>query len=483
MTLPTSTSSAPATAQAPKKPFFAITKKKVLKTVKIGLGISVLLAVASLARAIKDYVMLNKNSSELTELSHYETTLLKTNSLTKDIPQEAKTLSDVITTYQDILSEKTMSIEYFANLQKPYEHALQYILFPSMNIWKNRYSDAIDTSIIGQQYLEKNPYVDNNLISTWTDFFRDIGRNTQYNEINDITIGTISENENGSFTLPIDVSFSSSNKRSFLMLVDKLSITSNRGNISLINEFLYNLWEQLKQQQIALSGSMLSGDIAAAPVSGTIDDQIGKGMYERLYTTGNANFVTEEIVDKAVLQTVGCSENSQDFCYFKFREKFRSIPLLAYNLGFSGSNNALQLRAFLRYLPPVINVKQFSFEKKSAGVLSTSDQYVGKIRIEVFGRAISEKELGEIALAIGKKCFVADKAMSPDSAIQYLQENTKQFGDIARLSNEKSKDLADLSLLFTQIKVGYDKLPRYKKAVKLFELYRMLDDTGLCGTQ
>ena len=436
----------------------------------------IILTALSLGWSIRKYILLNKQSAELVEISHYNTQVLKGSPLTKDIPQEAKTIGDVITNYQDVISERNMSIEYFAKLQKPYEYLLQYILFPSMNIWKDRYTNTIDTTIIGQQYLLKNPYVDNNLIANRTDFFRDIGRNTQYNEINDISIGAIVEKENGSFTLPIDVSFSSSNKRSFLMLVDKLSTTSNRSNISLINEFLYNLWEQLKEEQGLLSGS------TAIAGTGTIDEQIGKGMYEWLYTTGNANFVTEATVDKAVLQTVGCTDSGQDFCYYKFREKFRTIPLLAYNLGFSGSNNALQLKAFLRYLPPVMNVKQFSFEKKSAGVLSASDQYVGKIRIEVFGRAISQAELDEIALTIGKKCFVSEKAITPDSAIQYLQENTKQFGDIARLSNEKSKDLADLSTLFQQIKIGYDTLPRYKKVVRLFELYRMLEDTGLCGT-
>jgi len=156
--------------------------------------------------------------------------------------------------------------------------------------------------------------------------------------------------------------------------------------------------------------------------------------------------------------------------------------LLAYTLGFPSNNNAGQLRSFLQYLPPVINVKQFSFEKQ-AGTLNTADQYKGTIQIDVFGRAIAQTELDEIAAILGKQCFVSDKPMSPESAIQYLQENTKQFGSIATLSNEKSKDLTDMSLLFTNIQEDYATLPRYKQAVKLFELYRMLDDAGLCGVK
>lgn len=198
--------------------------------------------------------------------------------------------------------------------------------------------------------------------------------------------------------------------------------------------------------------------------------------------TPEASFVTESIVDRAVLSTVGCTDNNLAFCYFKFREKFRSIPLLAYTLGFPGNSNAAQLKAFLQYLPPVINVKQFSFEKKS-GILGSADQYVGKIQIDVFGRAITQQELDEIAATLGKSCFATDMPMSPDTALTYLQENTKQFGSIATLSNEKSKDLTDLALIFTTTQKEYSSYPRYQQTTKLFELHRMLDDAGLCGVK
>ena len=340
-----------------KKMSFSVKKSTILNIARTFAVLAGLLAALYVGLAVNDYMTLNKKSSELTALSHYNVQPLKANGLTKDAVQNATDIKDLITMHQEALVEKEMSAQYFDKLQKPYTYFLQYLLFPSMNIWKDRYSDKIDTSIIGQEYLSKNPYIDNNLISHWTDFFRDIGKNTQYNEINDISIGTIQENINGSFTLPINVSFSSSNKRSFLMLVDKLSITSNRGNISLINEFLYNLWEQLKQDQ----STILSG-------SENLDQQIGKRLYGWVYATENADngaFVSESTVDKAVMQTVGCTDTNKEFCYFKFREKFRSIPLLAYSLGFPSNNNAGLLRSFLKYLPPVINVKQFSFEKKS----------------------------------------------------------------------------------------------------------------------
>ena len=244
------------TEATPAKKKFSFTMKKatalkLARTIAVLVG---LLAVILIGLGVSEFLVLNKKSNTLTALSNYNIQTIRTNPLTKDYVQNATDIKDIIAVHQEALSEKEISVQYFDKLQKPYTYFLQYILFPSMNIWKDSYSDKIDTTIVGQEYLQRNPYMDNNLISHWTDFFRDIGRNTQYNEINDISIGQLTENENGSFTLPIDVSFSSSNKRSFLMLVDKLSITSNRGNISLINEFMYNLWDQLKAtHSIALS--------------------------------------------------------------------------------------------------------------------------------------------------------------------------------------------------------------------------------------
>ncbi len=215
-----------------------------------------ILAVVAIGLATKDYMALNAQSSDLTSIGNYDIQVLRSSNLAKDAIANVADVKDLITFHQDAMTEKERSVNYFSDLQKPYKYFLQYILFPSMNIWKDRYGDKIDTTIIGQSYLQKNPYMDNNLIAHWTDFFRDIGKNTQYNEINDISIGTLSENINDSFTLPISLSFSSTNKRSFLMLVDKLSITSNRGNISLINEFLYNLWQEIDESKAAeLSGA------------------------------------------------------------------------------------------------------------------------------------------------------------------------------------------------------------------------------------
>jgi len=62
-----------------------------------------------------------------------------------------------------------------------------------------------------------------------------------------MTIGDFVEDENGFFSMPITVSFVANSKRAFLLLADKLSATSNKENISLINEFFYYLRGEIKK--------------------------------------------------------------------------------------------------------------------------------------------------------------------------------------------------------------------------------------------
>ena len=60
-------------------------------------------------------------------------------------------------------------------------------------------------------------------------------------------IGDFVEDSSGYFSMPITVSFTANSKRAFLLLVDKLSMTSNKENVSLINEFFYYLRGEIKK--------------------------------------------------------------------------------------------------------------------------------------------------------------------------------------------------------------------------------------------
>ena len=53
--------------------------------------------------------------------------------------------------------------------------------------------------------------------------------------------------EGDNFYIPIKVSYVAPSYRGFLLLIEKLSITSNQKNISLINELIYNIRQIIKE--------------------------------------------------------------------------------------------------------------------------------------------------------------------------------------------------------------------------------------------
>lgn len=124
---------------------------------------------------------------------------------------------------------------------------MQYIYLPSLNVWKEKYTNQIDINLMGIRFLEKNPFNDITLLQRRGDFFKNLGDNNESNDILDMQIGDFVEDEKGFFTMPISVSFVANSKRAFLLLADKLSITSNKENISLINEFFYYLRSEVKK--------------------------------------------------------------------------------------------------------------------------------------------------------------------------------------------------------------------------------------------
>lgn len=283
------------------------------------------------------------------------------------------------------------------------------------------------------------------------------------NDIESINVWAVSEWQNWTFSIPIDVSFSADTKRSFLLLIDKISITSNKENVSLINNFFFNLRDVLKKKN---------------PTD--TDGDIGKKLYEWVFDKNANNFQTRNTylngsdIEEAIWRTANCEQTAKRAeCYFAFREKMRSIPPLAYTLWIENSNKEREFRSFLQNLPPMINVKSFVFQKQNDG------SYDGQISMEAYGKSMSEAELNQIASYLGSKC-ANGLVLSPAVAVSQLDEVIKQTSSISQISNEKSKDLADLRDAFDAISQKYDSLPWFQKAVQLFSIYRMLTENNMC---
>ncbi len=465
-----------------------VSPKKALLVVQILVWMGMVFAIIGLFLIISRYIALQKQANTLSDISMYskvKSSITQQQFLTE--LEQKNTIDDVIKMYGDIQNQTALTTAYYDGLQKPYTYFLQYFLLPPLNIWKDKYTGQINDNLVGQQYLAQNNYLDVNLISQWTDFFKNIGNDSPKNDIKSITVGDIMEKDGGIFTMNIDVNFVAQTKRSFLLLVDKLSMTSNRQNISLLNEFFFHLWAVVKEKtngvgELATLGA--SGEVTGvAPTvnAGSLtDEDLGKNMYAWA-TDENNTYVSDADIVEAIKRTANCDAEDLPVCYFKFREKMRSLPALAYSVGLQGSNKVKELRLFLKNLPPMINVQSFTFQKQSiaAAVQEGWRGYEGNLQIQVYGKSMTADDVNQIATYLGEKCS-NNTPLNPQVAIAQLDQTIKQATSVTQITNEKSKQLADLRNAFSNINSTYDGLPGFKKAVKLFEVYRMLSENRLC---
>lgn len=395
--------------------------------------------------------------------------------------KRASKLTDVIAINRSIELDQQQAQLYLDSVQMPYVHFLHHFLMPPLNIWKNKFTNKIDDTLVWQKYLQENTYLDVNLIGSWTDFFKDIGEDSPKNEIRSISIGDISE-QKGTFTITMNVDFVAQNKRAFLLLIDKLSTTSNKENLWLLNEFFFHLWMVLKDRDFGWTGSAATWWVVMQ--TNTWDVIIWQELYKWVRDP-NSRYITEKEIVTAMRRFVNCEATEDaERCYFRFREKIRNLPAIAYTLWLPNTNKVVELRKFMQKLPPVINLKSFWFSRINAATAREQDRwYEWSIALEVYGKSMSDDEVNEIATYLWSLCLKDGIAMSPAAAMNQVDNTIKQSNQIWWFSNEKSKQFADLKLTMQNIERGMWNLPWFKRTVKYFELYRMLQDNKLCVTK
>ena len=451
----------------------------VLAIVALGLSIYFLILVVSNLSALKQKI------PQLRNLNSYDTTLLQSNALTRNFVQNANTLDDLLTEHMTTKADITTYSNYLASLQIPYTYFLQYMYLPSLNIRRNPYTQQIDPDIIGLQYLQKNPYNDITLLQKRSDFFKNVGDNNESNDITDINIGDITEDQSGYFSMPITVSFVANSKRAFLLLTDKLSMTSNRDNISLIDEFFYYLRQEIKKDK-APEIKILSDQYAQLTWftdPNMTDKTIAYHLYNRIFNNQKNILVDKAVIDATVKSIIACNNQSDEICYYQFREKYRNIPTFGNMIGTNVSSDPAQnLKDFVLNLPPVFSLKEFTFDKVKSQLFTDAQaaKYNGKVTIQVYGRGVSASEIDAIAGVLGHKCFQSDQKMSADIALQEVNTTLTKISNLNRIDKAQSDSLRELKANLEKVQAGFAALSPYKKTIKLFEVYRMINEAGLC---
>ncbi|MDD3262938.1 MAG: hypothetical protein PHR61_03750 [Candidatus Absconditabacteria bacterium] len=457
-------------------------KKNDKKTI---ITITVIIFLIALYRGFSLYqtiTTLNRDPFSLEKIIQYDTTNLKTNTLTRNDIASSTTIYDLIENNENIKDETIRYNKYKENLLYPYTNFLQYLLLPKLNIRKEYYTDTLRTDILGRSFLEENPYNDINLLQKWSDFFSSTEQN-EINQIKDIKISDIQEYDNGIFGIKITFSFTSPSKNALLFLTDKITTTSDQENISLLGEFFYYLRQQIKTDQKDLLEEQTQNGIFSG--ENDINKTLGYSINKRVFNDEDLGLIDNTTINRTIFNMMGCSPETESQCFYRFREKYRNIASLAYTVGMeSNVNKAEDLKKFLKNLPPIIAVQEFVYTKiNEDGIIKqNTTRYDGKVELEIYGQNISSEEITEIAKDLGRKCLTEDKELLPQEVLNVIDETIRKKSNIIEENQTKANTIRDLKTIIENINTNFEGLDNYRKTIRLFEMYRMLNENGLCKT-
>lgn len=487
---------------------FTLTRKDSTISVIVALAI-VVGAVVYWGFVIKNYSEINEGVDKLKDVSTYNVTP-NTSVLAPHMEWNDVNKINWMIAINDNIQETVDGRELFKEQQKSYyEVLLQNIYLPSLNIWKDPYTKNFDMTILWQKYLEADKFQDLYLIQYWSDFIKYVGNDADYNTVESIVIWEKTELEwTDYFYTPVSISFKSPNKRSFLLLVNKLSMTSNTNNIALVNEFFFYLLMNIRERKSAEIDSLWrqyfsqfanSSDWVWAnsydelkwdELSKYQDKVIWYNLYHWLNYEWSGKNVTPLIDDALIAETVRenvlCDSSISDAeCFYNFRDKYRNLPYLAYTVWMEEQSNRTEwLLNFLKNLPSVIAITNFWFEKfsNSSFLNNEEEQYEWTLTFNAYWRNITITELEETAVALWDLCFwkASNQMMSPDVALSRVEETIASLWWMDENINVSA--LWELQWLLTTIQEWYEWMTNYDKMIKLFELWRMLNDSNLCNS-
>ena len=422
---------------------------------------------------------LNAKANSLSSTATYSLDALQNDESIKDSFPLRKNLSDMLW-YEAQIDENIKNTQLQRQrLSVPFDNFFNLFYTPSVNIWRDPFSLKIDTWLIGKNYIEKNPYGDIALIQQWTNFFKDVGVVDSYNTVNDVRIGKAEPSLTPwYFSIPITVQFEAPNKRSFLLLINKISMTAYIQNLSLINEFMYYLRETIKEEKtdVLKDDTLFSGILATTPDNHD-DRVIWYLLYDWIVQWNDNKLINQSIISKTIRKSAWCTTEEQPQCLYMFREKMRALPYLAYGITRDGVDVVEWLKFFFKNIPPILSIESFSFEDKI--VKKTKAWYKGSITFKIYGKDILQEEIDNISSELWWLCFLSKEALGINNSKARVEKNINELGKW-NLNIKRSSTLNQILVFINKIEQEYPTLSNHKKVVRLFELYRTLKENSLC---
>jgi hypothetical protein len=205
-------------------------------------------------------------------------------------------------------------------------------------------------------------------------------------------------------------------------------------------------------------------------------------LYKRIFSEQKNDLLNDEIINKTIRELVVCEDSEKDsLCFYKFRDKYRAIPSLAYTIGVENNKNKTEeLKKFLNNLAPIIKINTFTFERHLQQDLKNFEniQYKWEIQMDIYGKGISDEEVDEIAEKLWEKCI--NEKLSPEIALKKIENTLINIWDIVKVDTKNTSNLRELKGIIENIEREYNNLSNNQKIIKLFEIYRMMNDNNLC---
>lgn len=142
-------------------------KKEDYTKALIGLGCSAALALGLVGFAFYQNMNLNDRLGELNNLENYDLQSFKSDALVATDAPELRTLDQMVDYYDNTLGLRNKVKAELDFKRSVYSDFLRNLLLPSLNIWKNPYTQQVDLSLLGKKYLDNNPYQDVTLLEQW----------------------------------------------------------------------------------------------------------------------------------------------------------------------------------------------------------------------------------------------------------------------------------------------------------------------------
>ena len=395
------------------KKYYDVFKEKIILNQRVLYTLffygSIVFAISMIVYWYMTITTLDNESPTLNSVTSYSLDSLSSNENIKEVAPFWKTLDDMFVFNNQLVDAININKKHREELSLPFDNFLYLYYTPSLNIWRDPFKQTIDTSLIGKKYLDNNPYGDIALMEQWTDFFKDVWLSDWYNKISNINIWSIeSLPQEGYFGMNIKVNFESPDKRSFLLLVNKLSMTAYLENVSLINEFVFYVRENIKKEKWSDLENLQKNLEETLPyVANNQDKLIGYLLYDWVSWTGENKLISADIMNKAIRQTAWCIDEDQKKCNYLFRQKTRNIPYLAYGVGKDGVDQVEWFKNFFKYIPPILSIEEFSFEELKKTRLNSAAGYKWSITIKVYGKDIMSDEINTISNELGLMCFTS----------------------------------------------------------------------------